>query len=239
MQNKILKNIPNVITVLRGVLGVTLLPALFFTGNILGALITFASLSATDLIDGTLARIFKLESNFGKQADPICDKALGIMSLILGTLINPLMLIPLALELSIATVGSLRYFKEKNNVYVIKIGKLKTVALFLTIFLSYLSALNPIFLPFQIGTLSITSLLQGITLHDNIKKLNEKENQNIINHPKEREKEPEQETQKSKQNKSLKEKYIDFRNEVDNLISSKEEAERSIGKKIPKKVLKK
>ncbi len=238
MFKKIVQNIPNTITFLRGALGITLLPALFFSGNILGSFITYIALGATDFIDGSLARVLKTESKFGEKIDPISDKALGITSLALVSIINPLMYLPLVLESLIGIVGCFRYRKEKDEASVIKIGKFKMTSLFMTTILTFLSALNPAFLPFQIGFLTLTSLLQGVTLYENIKKVNEKEVLTPIIKPKEEieEEKIENQDQKSiKKTLTVKDKYIKFRDLLDDLVSSKEDRERELGSKVYKK----
>nr|MDT0657096.1 CDP-diacylglycerol--glycerol-3-phosphate 3-phosphatidyltransferase [Micromonospora sp. DSM 115978] len=49
----------------------------------IAACLTFAVASATDLVDGWIARRFALVTSFGKVADPIADKALTGAALVL------------------------------------------------------------------------------------------------------------------------------------------------------------
>ena len=79
-----MKNIPNILTLLR-VLAIPLLVATILSTsknlNIL-AFIFFVTASLTDYFDGFLARKMSRESDFGKMLDPIADKLLIICTLI-------------------------------------------------------------------------------------------------------------------------------------------------------------
>ena len=82
-----MKNIPNILTVLR-LLACPLLIYLFEfnivgVNNSEGILIIFVLACLTDFFDGYLARKRKFKSNFGKFLDPIADKALIITMCVL------------------------------------------------------------------------------------------------------------------------------------------------------------
>ena len=68
-----LKNIPNILSIIRICL-VFVFIALFFSGNIIAALIVFLVAGATDIIDGYLARRNNWITNLGKILDPVADK---------------------------------------------------------------------------------------------------------------------------------------------------------------------
>lgn len=68
-----LKNIPNVLSVIRICL-VFVFIALFFNDKIIAALIIFLLAGATDIIDGYLARKYNWITNLGKILDPVADK---------------------------------------------------------------------------------------------------------------------------------------------------------------------
>ncbi len=75
-------NLPNVLTVVRILLVPVLVVALLGeTGNDLLAAIVFAAASATDALDGYLARSRNAITSFGKLMDPIADKLLVIAAL--------------------------------------------------------------------------------------------------------------------------------------------------------------
>ena len=79
-----LVNVANVLTVVR----IFLVPVVVIclvqggTGWRIGALVAFLGASATDFLDGQLARKRGLVTDFGKIADPIADKALTGAALI-------------------------------------------------------------------------------------------------------------------------------------------------------------
>jgi CDP-diacylglycerol---glycerol-3-phosphate 3-phosphatidyltransferase len=81
-----LVNIANILTVIRLALVPVFLVTLFAvegsTGWRLTAALVFAIASATDNLDGRLARKFGLVTDFGKVIDPIADKALTGAALI-------------------------------------------------------------------------------------------------------------------------------------------------------------
>lgn len=79
--------IPNILTLLR-IVAVPVLIFLLFgenamdpTSRIITALI-FVLAFLTDIADGAIARAWKVESDFGKIADPIADKALIAVGLV-------------------------------------------------------------------------------------------------------------------------------------------------------------
>jgi len=76
-------NLPNVLTVVRILLVPVLVVALLGEtkdGDLLAAIV-FAAASATDAIDGYLARVRNSVTTFGKLMDPIADKLLVIAAL--------------------------------------------------------------------------------------------------------------------------------------------------------------
>ena len=79
-------NIPNTLTVLRllAAPGVVLL-FLYFTRPWADwfALLLFVGAAVTDWFDGYLARLWKQESKFGAMLDPIADKAMVVIALLL------------------------------------------------------------------------------------------------------------------------------------------------------------
>ncbi len=72
------QKIPNILTVLRIFIIPVLILSFFIPGktaNLVAATL-FALASITDYFDGYLARLMKAQSNFGKCLDPIADKLL-------------------------------------------------------------------------------------------------------------------------------------------------------------------
>lgn len=79
-------NIPNILTVLRLIAapGVAIL-FLYFQRPVADwfALVLFITAALTDFLDGYLARLWKQESKFGAMLDPIADKAMVIIALVI------------------------------------------------------------------------------------------------------------------------------------------------------------
>jgi CDP-diacylglycerol--glycerol-3-phosphate 3-phosphatidyltransferase len=83
-----LYNPANVLTVVRIVLvpvflALVVVPGMSSTGWRIAACLAFCVASATDFVDGWIARRFHLVTSFGKVADPIADKALTGTALVL------------------------------------------------------------------------------------------------------------------------------------------------------------
>lgn len=78
-------NIPNILTILRllAAPGVAIM-FLYFTRPLADwfALILFVGAALTDFVDGYLARAWSQESRFGAMLDPIADKAMVIIALL-------------------------------------------------------------------------------------------------------------------------------------------------------------
>ena len=83
MLNK--KNIPNILTGLRGILTIIIIVLFLLDYSQYGITIwtLFIIASFTDFLDGYLARKWQVVSNFGKIADPLLDKVLVFALLIL------------------------------------------------------------------------------------------------------------------------------------------------------------
>jgi len=93
-------NIPNILTILR-LLAAPLVAVLFlyFARPVADwvALVLFVGAAITDFIDGYLARAWKQESRLGAMLDPIADKAMVVIALLVITGfsgMNPWILLP-------------------------------------------------------------------------------------------------------------------------------------------------
>ena len=79
-------NIPNVLTIVR-LLAAPAVAVMFLYFNRLYAdwfaLILFMGAAVTDWFDGFLARVWKQETKFGAMLDPIADKAMVIIALLI------------------------------------------------------------------------------------------------------------------------------------------------------------
>ena len=78
-------NVPNILTVIR-LLAAPALAVMFLYFNTPWAdwfaLILFVTAALTDFVDGYLARAWKQESKFGAMLDPIADKAMVLIALL-------------------------------------------------------------------------------------------------------------------------------------------------------------
>lgn len=139
--------IPNVLTTLR-LLAAPGVPVMFlyFHRPIADwfALTLFVSAAITDYFDGYLARLWKQESKFGTMLDPIADKAMVVIALLILTGysgMNPWLILPATVILFREVfVGGLReYLGAKAGLLkVTKLAKWKTSAQMLAIAVLFL-----------------------------------------------------------------------------------------------------
>lgn len=153
-------NLPNILSLLRIAL-IPVLIAIFFLpyeSAPLWATVVFAAASFTDWLDGYLARKWEQTSAFGAFLDPVADKLLVAVALVLVLYKTPewFVLIPVVIIISREiTISALREWMaelgQRNAVKVSYIGKLKTA--FQMISIGCLIFFKPLFgLPiFDIG----------------------------------------------------------------------------------------
>lgn len=72
----VLSHLPNLLTVLRGLCGPTILVLVLFFDQHELAFATFIAAVLTDLADGWVARLLDASSDLGKMLDPVADKML-------------------------------------------------------------------------------------------------------------------------------------------------------------------
>ncbi|MRX49137.1 CDP-diacylglycerol--glycerol-3-phosphate 3-phosphatidyltransferase [Paracoccus sp. S-4012] len=130
-------NLPNVLTVLRllAAPGVPLMFLFFWRPWAdWAALALFLVAAATDWIDGRVARAWGQESRFGAAMDPIADKAMVIIALVVITGysgMNPWLIIPVTVILFREVfVSGLREFlgADAGKLKVTQLSKWKTTA---------------------------------------------------------------------------------------------------------------
>jgi cardiolipin synthase len=82
---KYLKNIPNFLTTFRLVIIPILIVSFYIPGMVANVVVAilFAIAAITDYFDGYFARTLKAQSKFGKCLDPIADKLLVIVAIIM------------------------------------------------------------------------------------------------------------------------------------------------------------
>lgn len=129
--------LPNILTVLRLIAapGVAVM-FLYFTRPYADwfALVLFVGASVTDWIDGYLARAWSQESKFGAMLDPIADKAMVVIALLVVTALSgmdPWILLPATVILFREVfVSGLREFlgETAGTLKVTNLAKWKTTA---------------------------------------------------------------------------------------------------------------
>jgi cardiolipin synthase len=131
-----LLNIPNFITLVRFLI-IPIFGIYLFYENYLIAVLLFIFAGITDVLDGYIARKFRMITNFGKIADPLADKLMHITALIILTYLNKIsifiVLIIMAKELLMG-FGSLSLYKKGK--YVVSAnwyGKLSSVVFYFVI----------------------------------------------------------------------------------------------------------
>jgi CDP-diacylglycerol--glycerol-3-phosphate 3-phosphatidyltransferase len=139
-------NLPNVLTVVRILLVPVLVVALLGEtqdGDLLAAIV-FAAASATDALDGYLARARNAITSFGKLMDPIADKLLVIAALFalvsLGRLEAWIAMVIVTRELAV-TVTRMAATAQGVIIAAAGWGKVKTIVQVAAIF--FLIAFDP------------------------------------------------------------------------------------------------
>jgi CDP-diacylglycerol--glycerol-3-phosphate 3-phosphatidyltransferase len=126
-------NVPNVLTVIRILLVPVLVVALLekTSGGDLLAAIVFAVASATDAIDGRIARAQGSVTTFGKLMDPLADKLLVMAALVTLVSLNRLeawvAMVIIAREFAVTVLRVAVGTQEGVVIPASQFGKLKTV----------------------------------------------------------------------------------------------------------------
>ena len=131
------KNLPNYITIFRLILVFVFI--FLFSSDIdnksLYCVITFLVAGLSDVLDGFLARKFKIESNFGKLTDPLADKLMQItVAVCIASMEHSLSWVPVFLILKelVMILGAAKLLKkDKIVVQANFFGKLASVIYFL------------------------------------------------------------------------------------------------------------
>jgi len=133
-----MKYIPNALTILR--IALTLLSILLVsvspTGMYLYLLVIFAVAAVTDFADGYIARKFDVISDFGKVFDPLADKVLSFIFLVIlygtGTVPDFIILLLIVRDLVIDSVRGM-FTAHVTVIQAIFSAKLKTALTFMFI----------------------------------------------------------------------------------------------------------
>ena len=108
------KLIPNLLTISRPI---GMIPAniLFFTGNVVPAMVLTGVLLLTDLFDGKLARKWNVQSKLGADLDAAGDKIMFLGMALPLIVSNPIMILNVLLEAAIALVNVKGRIKGLNT----------------------------------------------------------------------------------------------------------------------------
>jgi CDP-diacylglycerol--glycerol-3-phosphate 3-phosphatidyltransferase len=141
-------NLPTHLTLLRIVL-IPVLVALFYLpwdGAHVACALVFAVAALTDWLDGYLARRLQLTTRFGAFLDPVADKLMVAVTLVLIVQADPSPLVAIAAAVIIGreiTIASLREWMaeigQRKKVEVSNLGKWKTTAQMISIILLLLA----------------------------------------------------------------------------------------------------
>lgn len=164
--SKRILTIPNALTVVRLIL-IGVMVWFFTRSRPIAAMVIYLVASATDGVDGYIARHFNQVSDVGKVLDPIADKGLTIAALISmlvhGYFSVALLAVIIAKELLMVAGGALVYFVFKKVVQANIFGKVAAFTYFLAVVLLFLhdtvAPWDAYFMYFAVA-LNILSMLQ-------------------------------------------------------------------------------
>lgn len=127
-EHKIVKNIPNLLTISRLIISVITCFAIMH-GITIKIIILYGIGGLTDMFDGLIARKLKITSKYGECLDAIIDKFFVTLPIIILGLNNPYLALLVINEAIIGSINIIALLKGKNPKSN-KIGKLKTWFLF-------------------------------------------------------------------------------------------------------------
>lgn len=163
-----IKKIPNILTSIR-IISIPFIIIFFALNKIEIAIILSIFTAITDCFDGFIARKFNATSEFGAKLDAVSDKFFAGGLLITLSIKFPFLLISVLFELLISITNLYYYFKKEKPKTII-IGKIKTIFLFISVILGFISCFKVQFIKSMYILLAITIILQVITLVTYIKK---------------------------------------------------------------------
>ncbi|MCR5353757.1 MAG: CDP-diacylglycerol--glycerol-3-phosphate 3-phosphatidyltransferase [Clostridiales bacterium] len=133
MDSQKLKNVPNILSVIR-ILLVPVFVVLLLSGHNVAATIVFLAAGLTDVLDGYIARKYNCISTLGKVLDPLADKLIQASAFICLWVMNyiPWWMPVIYLIKEILTIigASIVFTKKKSVVMSNVFGKLATVLVF-------------------------------------------------------------------------------------------------------------
>lgn len=141
MKTRLAKQIPNVLTISRVAMAPIIIAIYYSNFGLFSkqlSAIIFLIASLTDFLDGYLARFYNVQSDFGRFLDPVADKILVTMVMLMLLDLGKAQLIPaIAIVCREIFVSALREFLAnfKLTIPVTILAKLKTIFQMSAIFL--------------------------------------------------------------------------------------------------------
>jgi len=135
-------NVPNALTMLRMAL-IPVFLVLYYSSQRYAALVVFILASATDLLDGYIARKYNLITNFGKLMDPLADKLMVISVLLVQTfsgILPPAAVIIVVLKEILMVLGGVYMLKKGIVVHSEIVGKAAQFLFIVALSLSFFHA---------------------------------------------------------------------------------------------------
>lgn len=139
-KKEIKRQIPNLLTLSRGLAPIVIIPAILFN-KLYFVIILLIIFALTDFLDGKIARKYNLVSEFGVKLDAVCDKIFAIGLIIPAIINHGIFIFNFVMEIAISYTNLLSYTKGNNPRSTI-IGKIKTALLSLTLILAYIPNMN-------------------------------------------------------------------------------------------------
>jgi len=171
--------IPNLLSASR-MTAPFIIPPLAMTGNIPLVLLAASGFLLTDFLDGKIARALNAQTKLGQLLDQISDKVCSIGLLLALTPTIPLMIIPLALESTIALINIKATIKtHKGSRKSTQSGRLKMWPLSISLISGYGILLSPYILFSIITYLGIltTAALEVINIKEYYELSKQKDNE--------------------------------------------------------------
>ena len=160
-------NLPNALTLMRILLVPVLVVALLeetHHGDLLAAIV-FALASATDFVDGWLARSRGSITTFGKLMDPVADKLLVIAALVVLVSLDRLQpwvaMVIIARELAV-TMTRMAATGQGVIISAARLGKIKTLVQVATIFLLIAVDSSPAWLDALVYAMVAVTIISGV-----------------------------------------------------------------------------
>ena len=133
MDSQKLKNVPNILSVIR-ILLVPVFVVLLLSGHNVAATIVFLAAGLTDVLDGYIARKYNCISTLGKVLDPLADKLIQASAFICLWVMNYIpwwMPVIYFIKEILTIIGASIVFTKKKSVVMSNVfGKLATVLVF-------------------------------------------------------------------------------------------------------------